>query len=39
MIMGDSAHAMTPYLGSGAAMAIEDGVVFAELLRTDDSAL
>ena len=37
MIMGDAAHATTPYLGSGAAMAIEDGVVFAKLLRTDDS--
>ena len=37
MIMGDAAHAMTPYLGSGAAMAIEDGVVFAQLLNTDDS--
>lgn len=36
MIMGDAAHAMTPYLGSGAALAIEDGVVFAELLRTGD---
>lgn len=37
MIMGDAAHAMTPYLGSGAAMAIEDGVVFAQLLQSDDS--
>ena len=37
MIMGDAAHATTPYLGSGAAMAIEDGVVFAKLLRTDDT--
>ncbi len=37
MIMGDAAHSMTPYLGSGAAMAIEDGVVFAELLNTDDA--
>lgn len=37
MIMGDAAHAMTPYLGSGAAMAIEDGVVFARLLDSDDS--
>ena len=36
MIMGDAAHSMTPYLGSGAAMAIEDGVVFAQLLDTDD---
>lgn len=37
MIMGDAAHAMTPYLGSGAAMAIEDGVVFAQLLQGDDT--
>ena len=37
MIMGDAAHAMTPYLGSGAAMAIEDGVVFAKLLQTGDT--
>lgn len=37
MIMGDAAHAMTPYLGSGAAMAIEDGVVFAELLQSGDA--
>lgn len=37
MIMGDAAHSMTPYLGSGAAMAIEDGVVFAKLLQADDS--
>lgn len=37
MIMGDAAHAMTPYLGSGAAMAIEDGAVFAQLLQSDDT--
>ncbi|HEV7287624.1 FAD-dependent monooxygenase [Sphingomonas sp.] len=37
MIMGDAAHAMTPYLGSGAAMAIEDGVVFAQLLQSGDT--
>jgi 2-polyprenyl-6-methoxyphenol hydroxylase-like FAD-dependent oxidoreductase len=37
MIMGDAAHSMTPYLGSGAAMAIEDGVVFAQLLDSDDT--
>ncbi len=37
MIMGDAAHATTPYLGSGAAMAIEDGVVFARLLDSDDT--
>jgi 2-polyprenyl-6-methoxyphenol hydroxylase-like FAD-dependent oxidoreductase len=32
MIMGDAAHAMTSYLGSGAAMSIEDGLVLAEEL-------
>ncbi|MFJ4036715.1 FAD-dependent monooxygenase [Microbacterium sp. NPDC090007] len=32
MIMGDAAHTMTPYLGSGAAMSIEDGVVLAQEL-------
>ncbi|MEV8359719.1 MULTISPECIES: FAD-dependent monooxygenase [unclassified Microbacterium] len=35
MIMGDAAHAMTPYLGSGAAMSIEDGVVLAQELAKD----
>jgi salicylate hydroxylase len=28
-LLGDSAHAMLPYLGQGAAMAIEDGYVLA----------
>lgn len=37
MIMGDAAHAMTPYLGSGAAMSIEDGVVLAQELAKDQS--
>lgn len=37
MIMGDAAHAMVPYLGSGAAMGIEDGVVIAQELRRDQS--
>jgi 2-polyprenyl-6-methoxyphenol hydroxylase-like FAD-dependent oxidoreductase len=32
MAMGDAVHAMPPYLGSGAAMSIEDGVVFAQEL-------
>lgn len=39
MIMGDAAHAMTPYLGSGAAMSIEDGVVLAQELAKDQSLL
>ena len=39
MIMGDAAHTMTPYLGSGAAMSIEDGVVLAQELGKDQSVL
>ncbi|MFJ4159704.1 FAD-dependent monooxygenase [Microbacterium testaceum] len=39
MIMGDAAHTMTPYLGSGAAMSIEDGVVLAQELARNDSVL
>lgn len=39
MIMGDAVHAMTPYLGSGAAMSIEDGIVLAQELAKDQSLL
>jgi len=39
MIMGDAAHTMTPYLGSGAAMSIEDGVVLAQELARNASLL
>ncbi len=31
-LLGDSAHAMLPYLGQGAAMAIEDGYVLAAMV-------
>ncbi len=31
-LLGDSAHAMLPYLGQGAAMAIEDGCVLAGMV-------
>jgi 2-polyprenyl-6-methoxyphenol hydroxylase-like FAD-dependent oxidoreductase len=37
VMIGDAAHATIPQLGSGAALAIEDAVVLAELLQTDDS--
>jgi 2-polyprenyl-6-methoxyphenol hydroxylase-like FAD-dependent oxidoreductase len=37
VMIGDSAHATIPQLGSGAALAIEDAVVLAELLKTEDS--
>jgi 2-polyprenyl-6-methoxyphenol hydroxylase-like FAD-dependent oxidoreductase len=32
-LLGDAAHAMTPNMGQGAAMAIEDAYVLAELLE------
>jgi 2-polyprenyl-6-methoxyphenol hydroxylase-like FAD-dependent oxidoreductase len=34
-LLGDAAHAMTPDLGQGGGMAIEDAVVLARLLGTD----
>lgn len=33
-LVGDSAHAMTPHLGSGGVMAIEDSLVIAEEIAT-----
>ena len=35
VIAGDAAHACSPHITQGAAMAIEDGVVLAEELRAD----
>jgi 2-polyprenyl-6-methoxyphenol hydroxylase-like FAD-dependent oxidoreductase len=35
LIIGDAAHATTPHLAQGAAMAIEDAVLIAHLLRHD----
>jgi 2-polyprenyl-6-methoxyphenol hydroxylase-like FAD-dependent oxidoreductase len=32
-LIGDAAHAMTPNMGQGAAMALEDSMVLVELLR------
>ena len=37
-LLGDAAHATTPNLGQGAAMAIEDGIVLARALTADDDA-
>ncbi|KAN0109198.1 salicylate hydroxylase [Russula decolorans] len=34
-ILGDAAHAMTPFLGAGAGQAIEDASVLASLLSSD----
>jgi len=34
VLAGDAAHATTPHLASGAGMAIEDGIVLVEELRT-----
>ncbi|MGB3471135.1 MAG: FAD-dependent monooxygenase [Erythrobacter sp.] len=35
-MLGDAAHAMLPFLGMGAAMAIEDGYVLARMLAAHD---
>jgi 2-polyprenyl-6-methoxyphenol hydroxylase-like FAD-dependent oxidoreductase len=35
VLIGDSAHATSPHVGQGAAMAIEDAIVLAELLAAD----
>jgi len=36
LIIGDAAHATTPHLAQGAAMAIEDAVLLGELVRRED---
>jgi 6-hydroxynicotinate 3-monooxygenase len=39
VLLGDACHAMTPYMASGAAMAIEDAAVLARcLVQSDDCA-
>lgn len=35
LLIGDAAHATTPHLASGAAIAIEDAVVLSDLLASD----
>jgi 2-polyprenyl-6-methoxyphenol hydroxylase-like FAD-dependent oxidoreductase len=37
VLIGDAAHAMTPHLAQGAAMAVEDAVVLGELLQSQSS--
>jgi 6-hydroxynicotinate 3-monooxygenase len=37
VLLGDACHAMTPYMASGAAMAIEDGAVLARCLVQSDN--
>lgn len=36
LLIGDAAHATTPQLAMGGAIAIEDGIVLGELLSTED---
>jgi 6-hydroxynicotinate 3-monooxygenase len=39
VLLGDACHAMTPYMASGAAMAIEDAAVLARcIVQTSDHA-
>ncbi|AMN41074.1 FAD-dependent oxidoreductase [Rhodoplanes sp. Z2-YC6860] len=35
VLIGDAAHATTPHLASGAGLAVEDGLVLADLLSSD----
>jgi 2-polyprenyl-6-methoxyphenol hydroxylase-like FAD-dependent oxidoreductase len=37
VVIGDAAHTTTPHLATGAGIAIEDAVVLAELLATENS--
>jgi 2-polyprenyl-6-methoxyphenol hydroxylase-like FAD-dependent oxidoreductase len=36
VLIGDAAHTITPHLGQGAAQAVEDAVVLAEVLQRDE---
>ena len=36
-LLGDAAHPITPFLGQGAVMALEDAMILARCLTTDDS--
>jgi 2-polyprenyl-6-methoxyphenol hydroxylase-like FAD-dependent oxidoreductase len=36
VLIGDAVHAITPHLGQGAAQAIEDGVVLAEVMASHE---
>jgi 2-heptyl-3-hydroxy-4(1H)-quinolone synthase len=38
VLIGDAAHAMTPNLGQGASMAIEDAVLLPSIVHTSDPA-
>ena len=37
-LLGDAAHAMLPFLGIGAAMAIEDGIILARAFAAESEA-
>ena len=37
-LLGDAAHAMLPFIAQGASMAIEDAIVIADCLASDDNS-
>jgi 6-hydroxynicotinate 3-monooxygenase len=39
VLLGDACHAMTPYMGQGAAMAIEDGAMLVRCLEASEGDL
>jgi len=38
VLIGDAAHASTPYMGQGGAMALEDGLILAEMLSASGAS-
>jgi 2-polyprenyl-6-methoxyphenol hydroxylase-like FAD-dependent oxidoreductase len=37
LLIGDAAHTTTPHMAAGAGIAVEDSIVLAQLLQSEDS--